>query len=250
MADHFTILHPLVANEDLREMIMAVAVGSALIAMSAVAARSIRTKQGLESKIVPEKRFSLFNFFDLFIEAFVKYHDSVLGEERRRFIPITGGIFIFIFMMNLVGLIPGFPSGTTTVWVNVAMALVVFVYFNYQGMKTQGVVNYLKHFCGPMEGAIGLILAPLLFLLEGIISNFLRIATLNLRLYWNVSADHMVLGTFTELIPYGIPVIFYGLGVFVSFMQAFVFTTLTMVYILLATQHAHSEHGHEESHAH
>jgi F-type H+-transporting ATPase subunit a len=138
--------------------------------------------------------------------------------------------------MNLIGLIPGMVSPTTTVSVNVAIALIVFLSFNYYGIREQGLVNYLKHFAGPVWW-----LAPLLFPLE-ILSAVLRVLTLNLRLYWNITADHIVLGVFTELTKYVVPVIFYGLGTFVCFMQAFVFTTLTMVYIFLAVDHGAEEH--------
>jgi F-type H+-transporting ATPase subunit a len=86
-------------------------------------------------------------------------------------------------------------------------------------------------------------LAFLIFPLE-ILGTFLRILTLNLRLYWNISADHIVLGLFTDLVPVVVPVIFLALGTFVCFMQAFVPTILTMIYILLATQHEEGEEHH------
>jgi F-type H+-transporting ATPase subunit a len=83
-------------------------------------------------------------------------------------------------------------------------------------------------------------MAPFMFVLE-IFSISLRILTLNLRLYWNIKADHVVVSTFTDLLGHGLPAGFYVMGTFVSFMQAFVFTTLTMVYILLASQHDEEE---------
>ena len=148
--------------------------------------------------------------------------------------PFTASLFLFLLAANLLGLVPGMPAITTTVWVNVGMALVVFLYFNYLGIKEHGLLSYLKHFCGPVW-----LLAWFIFPLE-IFSTCLRVLTLNLRLYWNINADHEVLNIFTNLIgPFAAP--FYVMGVFVCFMQAFIFTTLTMVYILLATQH---EEGH------
>ena len=80
-----------------------------------------------------------------------------------------------------------------------------------------------------------------MFVIE-ILSVSMRVLTLNLRLYWNMTADHTVLSIFTDLTKFIVPVVFYGLGTFVCFMQAFVFSTLTMVYILLATQHEEEEH--------
>ena len=80
-------------------------------------------------------------------------------------------------------------------------------------------------------------LALLIFSIE-ILSTGLRIVTLNLRLYWNISADHIMLGTFSEMAPQVLPVVLYGLGTFIAFIQAFVFTLLSMIYIMLAVQHS------------
>jgi F-type H+-transporting ATPase subunit a len=241
----YTYLNHLVPDADIQKALVASAIGIGLIyfgrsaaskitsmALSAAAPQSMPTS----SIVIPEKRISLFGAFDFFVEAFAKYQDSVLGRDGRKYLPFTATIFLFIFLCNLIGLVPGMPSPTTTVWVNLAMALVVFFYFNYLGVKENGVVGYLKHFCGPIA-----VLAPLMFVIE-ILSVSLRVLTLNLRLYWNITADHIVVGIFTDLTKVGIPVVFYALGTFVCFMQAFVFTTLTMVYILLATQHEEGEH--------
>lgn len=197
---------------------------------------SARIAAGAQNHIVPESKLSLFGFFDVLVEGFVKFHDSILGKENRQYVPLVGSVFVFILFANLMGLVPGVSAITTTVWINVAIALVVFFYFNYQGMRANGVIGYLKHFCGPLWAIAWLILPIEIF------STCLRVLTLNLRLYWNITADHVVLATFTEMTKIGIPVIFYAFGTFVCFIQAFVFTLLTMVYILLATQH--EEEGH------
>ena len=107
-------------------------------------------------------------------------------------------------------------------------------------MKEQGVINYLKHFDGPMW-----YLAFLIFPIE-IISNLIRPLSLALRLRSNMVGDHIVLSVFSDLAPIGIPIIFLLLGILVSIIQAYVFTVLTMVYIQMAV--AHSDH--DESHAH
>ena len=93
----------------------------------------------------------------------------------------------------------------------------------------------MKHFAGPVWWLAWFILPLELF------GTVLRILTLNLRLYWNITADHVVLGIMSELVPFVVPVIFYALGTFVCFMQAFVPTVLTMIYIMLATQHEEGE---------
>lgn len=193
-------------------------------------------KDGIQPYIIPSKRPSLFGIIDFFMETFVSYHDSVAGKQNRKYVPFTASIFFFILALNVLSLIPGMPAATTTVWLNVAMAIVVFVYFNVEGIKEHGFVNYIKHFLGPLWW-----MAPMMLLIETV-SLFMRILTLNLRLYWNINADHIVLGIFTDMLPTGWAAPFYVLGFFVSFMQAFVFATLTMVYIVLATQHDEGAH--------
>jgi F-type H+-transporting ATPase subunit a len=243
---HFTWLHSLpetlgipgtIAGES-EKLIVGIGIGALLIALGGMAASRIhktKTDEIADEVIVPHRNLSLFGFFDLAVEGFVKFHDSILGVENRHHVPFVAAVFFFVLFSNLLGLIPGFAAVTTTVWINVAIALVVFAYFNLMGIRAHGTGGYIKHFCGPVWW-----LAVLIFPLE-IFSTLLRILTLNLRLYWNITADHIVLDTFTQLTKVLIPVLFYAFGTFVCFMQATVFAILTMVYILLATQH---EEGH------
>jgi len=204
-----------------------------LIWVGRVFSRRLLAARDPKALFVPDSRPSLTGIVDLFLEIFVKYQDSIMGREGRVFLPFTGTVFFLLLGSNLISLIPGVAAATTTVWVNVGVAIVVFIYFNSLGVRAHGLGGYLKHFCGPMI-AIAVILFPV-----EIISTLLRMLTLNLRLYWNITADHLVLGIFTGLIPYfplpGIP--FYALGTFVALVQALIFTTLTMVYISLAVQH-------------
>jgi F-type H+-transporting ATPase subunit a len=113
-----------------------------------------------------------------------------------------------------------------------AIGVFAFFYYNYAGLKANG-LSYLKHFLGPV-----LWLAPLMVVIE-IASHVFRPLSLGLRLRGNIFADHIVAGAFSGLVPYLVPVIFYGLGVFVAFVQAFVFCLMTMVYISLSTAHDH-----------
>ncbi len=233
---------------DLQKVIAAGAIALLLIIVGKLLTARMKSKKDLEALVVPDKKPSMFGFVDLLVENFIEFHDSILGKERRKYVPFNASLFFFIFLINLLGVIPGMPAATTTVWINVGMALVVFIYFNVEGVRELGLANYLKHFAGGdailgLYWGLVLLLAPLLFTLE-IISTCLRVLTLNLRLYWNITADHEVLGIFADLLrsTYIGAVPFYGLAFFVSFMQAFVFTILTMIYILLATQH--EEEGH------
>ena len=130
---------------------------------------------------------------------------------------------------------------------NLGLAAVVFILYNFWGVKEVGIKAYLKHLWGPV-----LWLGPFLFPIE-VISHLIRPLSLSIRLFGNMTGDHMVLGVFSSLTQgtpaFFVPLVFLFLGTIVSFMQAFVFTLLTMIYIRLAVthdEHGHDEHGHNE----
>jgi len=216
-----------------------------------LAGRSLSDATKEEASIVPDSKFRLFDFFDCFLEGFIKFQDSILGKENRKYTGLCFSVFTFVFSANILGLVPyldAYPA-TTTVVVNLGIILVVFFAFNYYSIKEHGLFGFFQHFFVDPKSLCNLsslktiplfFIGLVIFFIE-IISMLLRVLTLNLRLYWNITADHMVLNSFVELTKWVIPVIFYGLGVFVSFMQAFIFTILTMVYILLAVQHAEED---------
>jgi F-type H+-transporting ATPase subunit a len=225
-------------DENTQKFVTALAIGSALLFLGAQSANILarrRRSLGVEQGVVPEKKITISGLFDFFAETFVAFQDSVLGKENRKFLPLTATVFLYVFVLNIIGLIPGMPAATTTVWTTVPVALLIFISFNYYGIKEHGLVNYMKHFAGPVWWLAWFILPLELF------GTVLRILTLNLRLYWNITADHVVLGIMSDLVPFIVPIIFYALGTFVCFMQAFVPTVLTMIYIMLATQHEEGE---------
>jgi F-type H+-transporting ATPase subunit a len=241
MEGHYTYFNAIdIHDGDVQKAATAALVGALLVLIGWRSAKSLaarRAKLGLQEGVIPEQTISTSGFFDFFIETLASFQDSILGKQNRKYLPLTATVFLYSFACNLIGLIPGVPAATTTVWITVPVALLIFVSFNFYGIKENGLVGYFKHFAGPVWW-----LAWFIFPLE-IFGALLRILTLNLRLYWNISADHMVLGIFTELTPWLLPVLFYALGTFVCFMQAFVPTVLGMIYILLATQHEEGEHA-------
>lgn len=212
----------------------AILVGLLLVLFTWVArVQLVRVMQVEDGGLVPEAKLTYRNFFDILAEALYKWTASVLGEhEAARYLPIIGSLFLFIFASNILGLIPGFLPPTENLNTTTAIGLFVFVYYNYVGLKANG-LSYLKHFLGPVWW-----LAPLMLVIE-LASHLFRPLTLGLRLRGNIMGDHLVLSVFSDLVPYLLPVVFYGLGVFVAFIQAFVFCLLTMVYISLATAHDH-----------
>lgn len=183
--------------------------------------------------LIPDEKLTYKNFFEIVAESLYKLTESVIGHhDTPVYYPVIGALFVFIFASNLAGLIPGLTPPTDNLNTTLALGLFVFVYYNYAGFKTHG-IGYLKQFLGPV-----LWLAPLMLIIE-LASHLFRPLSLALRLRGNILGDHIVLGVFSGLVPYLLPVIFYGLGVFVAFMQAFVFCLMTMVYISLSTSHDH-----------
>lgn len=181
--------------------------------------------------LIPDSRLTLKNLMELITVFLVRLGDNVMGHHNRKYLPFIGTVFIYLLCMNLLGLIPGLSMPTDSITINLGIALSVFVLYNFWGIREVGVVNYLKHLWGPIWW-----IGPLLFPVE-LISHVVRPLSLSLRLYGNMTGDHMVLSIFTDLTKFLVPVVFYGLGTFVCFMQAFVFTLLTMVYIRFAVAH-------------
>lgn len=157
--------------------------------------------------------------------------EQIIGHDQAKFQAFVTVIFLFILGLNLVGLLPGIKSPTETPAIPLGIALPTFLYYNFYGFRYQGVVGYLKHFAGPMW-----LLAPLLFPIE-IVSHVARVMSLTIRLYANMFAGSLVTLVFFSLIPIGIPVIFLGLHLAVSVIQAFIFMLLAMIYLSQAATH-------------
>jgi F-type H+-transporting ATPase subunit a len=192
-----------------------------------------RVMKGADGGLVPEPKLTYRNFFEIIAEGLYNLVENVIGHhDAPIYFPVIGSLFVFIFTSNLIGLIPGFRPPTDDLNTTLALGIFVFIYYNIAGFRAHGTA-YLKHFLGPV-----LWLAPLMVVIE-IASHVFRPLSLALRLRGNIMGDHIVLGVFSGLVPYLLPVIFYGLGVFVAFIQAFVFCLMTMVYISLSTSHDH-----------
>jgi F-type H+-transporting ATPase subunit a len=209
-------------------------VGITLILTSWVARLQLKTAmQRPDGGIVPDRTLTYRNFFEIVAEKLYGLTESVIGHhDAPTFFPVIGSLFVFIFTSNILGLVPGLGASTDNINTTLALGIFVFIYYNYAGFKANG-VGYLKHFLGPM-----LALAPLMLVIE-LASHVFRPLSLALRLRGNIMGDHVVLGIFSDLVPYLLPVIFYGLGAFVAFIQAFVFCLMTMVYISMSTSHDH-----------
>lgn len=190
--------------------------------------------------IIPDKGISLRNISELYGEFIYSQCKAVIGEkEADKYFGFVSTIFLIILVSNLIGLIPGFLPPTEYLNTTLALGIFSFIYYNVVGARELGTVNYLKHFAGPLW-----YMAILIFPIE-IISNFIRPVSLALRLRGNMYGDHLVLVQFSDLVPLIVPIAAMVLGLLVCFIQAYVFTVLSMVYISLATaHHDHEEHAH------
>jgi F-type H+-transporting ATPase subunit a len=180
-----------------------------------------------------EKPAAAQHFAELIHEFIGGQAESIIGPGYGRFQAYVTCIFLFVLTCNLIGLIPGIHSPTQVLVVPLGLAAATFIYYNYHGIREQGPIGYVKHFLGPVWW-----LAPLLFPIE-VISNLARMMSLSVRLWANMFAGDLVTLVFFSLIPFGIPVIFLGLHLGVSVVQAFVFTMLAMIYLGQATAHEH-----------
>jgi len=193
-----------------------------------------KVNRAADAGLVPPPQFGMRNLFEMLSDTIYNLMVSVMGEkEARRYLPLVGTLFLFILFSNLLSLIPGFIPPTDTLKTNLALAGLVFLLTHIFGVRAHG-IKYFKHFLGPF-----LPLAPLMLPIE-IISHIARPVSLSMRLLGNISADHAVVLAFFGVIPFLVPVPFLVMGVFVSVVQAVVFSLLTTVYISTAV--AHEEH--------
>lgn len=169
---------------------------------------------------------------EVVIEGLVGMLEENMGKEGRKYLPLIGTLACFIFVSNLLGMIPAFSAATGNFNTTVACALIVFVYYNFEGFREHG-IGYLKHFAGPMP-----LIAPLMFPIE-IISHLARPFSLAIRLFGNISGEHAVAGAFYSMVAILLPVPLMAFGLFAAFLQTFVFVLLTIIYIAGSIAHDH-----------
>lgn len=189
----------------------------------------------------PSKRQQL---LEIVVQQIRDLLDQVIGPYGRRYLPVIGAFATFILIGNLMGLIPGLGAATGSINVTGALGITSFLYYMSMGFRQQG-LRYLKHFTGGLTGAM-LPIGILIFFVE-LISNSVRPVTLSLRLFVNIYADHQIGQTFLQMTPWLVPIFTIVLGVFVSFVQTFIFIMLSMVYLSETVPHEEhdvEEHGH------
>jgi len=159
--------------------------------------------------------------------------DDVIGHGGGRYVALIGTLGLFVLICNLLGMIPSFDTATSAIYVTLGCAVVAFLYYNYHGFRQHGFLGYLKHLSGPLWWLAFLILPV------EIVSNTLRLLSLSVRLWANMMVGELIEHVFTTLVPVLLPAVFVALHVFVSFLQAYIFMILPVVYISLAVSEEH-----------
>lgn len=162
---------------------------------------------------------------------FVGVLEDNIGPKGRKFLPLLGGLFVFIWIGNMMGQIPGLGAPTSNINVPFACAITLWLYYHVEGVRAQGVFKYIKHFA-VMPG-VPILMSPLIFVIE-IISHLSRVLSLTLRLFGNIFGEHLVVLIIASIIPFLMPLPIQFLGLVVGTLQAFIFLILGAIYLSAA----------------
>ena len=203
-----------------------------------------------KNSIVPG---SLRNFVESVVEFLEAFVTGILGENGRKHVPYLGTLFLYILLMNWSGLLPTFKSPTSAWSTTLALALTTMVYVQWTGIREQGIGHYLLHLAGNPKGIFGLLVLPLMLVLNIILEYGAVPFSLSLRLFANISSEDRLLLNFSQLaltskfLAFPFQIFANILAIIFSTVQAFVFMLLSTVYIALVMPH--EEHHHEAAHA-
>jgi F-type H+-transporting ATPase subunit a len=195
-----------------------------------------------------EKPGSVQNFLELLVDGIRSLVVDVIGHDAdKKYLWMVGALGVFIGISNLFGMLFFLTPPTAAFSTTLALAVVSFFYFNWQGIREQGFLRYLRHFAGPSlveeHASLTVKIATfpvvfafgLLFFVIEWIGNFARVLSLSVRLFMNIFGEHTVTGFFAGIAPILVPWPLMVLGLFTAFLQAFIFVILTAVYIALVT---------------
>ena len=195
-------------------------------------------------QLIPGK---LQNLVEMLLEALSNLFESVMGKEARKYTPFLGTLFIYIWFMNLAGLIPFFKSSTSSINTTAALAITVFLYVQYTGIKRLGPWGYIHHLLGSPNDAITWVMAPINLPIH-LIGELAKPFSLALRLFGNITGEDILIGAFVSLgimfmglfgspvgFPFQIPFIL--LALLTSTIQALVFTMLSTIYFFMMLPH-------------
>ena len=217
-----------------------------LVVVLAGVVRAAFTKRGKDGElsmdaIAPDETLTLRTFFEAFLSYFYGMAAEIMGKKNaKRYFPLIGGAALFIFFSNVVSLVPGLNPPTSSLNITLGCALVVFIAFNFYGLKENG-LDYIKHLAGwgVFKNPIASVALAVLMLPIELISTCVRPVTLSIRLMLNIAVDHLIGAIFLGLVALFVPVPLSFLALIVILVQTLVFCLLSSIYIGLATEKAH-----------
>lgn len=186
----------------------------------------VRLTLQVEKPSVPQQ------FAEMVEEFVTNQTEPIIGHKYKVYLPFITAVLLFILVNNLLGLVPDVDTPTSNYEVPLGMAILTFLYYHWQGLK-ENKLGYVKQFLGPVWW-----IAWLMLPIE-LISHLARILSLTVRLFANMFASDLLILIFFALFPIALPVIFIGLHLGVSLIQAYVFMLLAAIYVGNAVAHEH-----------
>ncbi len=166
------------------------------------------------------------NVMEAYLEGVIGMGKDVIGESyAKKYLPLVATLGLFIFFANIMEIIPGFEPPSGNINFTLTLALIVFIFYNFEGIRKNGLKEYLAHFAGPVK-----ILSPLMFPIE-VVSHFSRVISLSFRLFGNIKGDDLFVWVLLMLAPWIVPLPGFALMTFSAFLQTFIFMILTYVYL-------------------
>ncbi len=178
------------------------------------------------------------NVTEAYLGGVISMGRDVIGEDlAKKYLPLIATIGLVVFVANMIGIIPGFESPTSNINFTLALALIVFIYYNYQGIKKSGPLKYIQSFVhlGDMNPIAKTLMSIFMYPIE-IVSHISRIISLSFRLFGNIKGDDLFLAVMLMLAPFIAPLAPFALLTFSGVLQAFIFMILTYVYLAGAVQ--------------
>ncbi len=210
------------------------------IIFSVIALAVILLTAYLASRVINLIPSRLQGAVELFVSGVDDFVCGIIGPRGRRYTPFIGTLFVYILFMNLLGLVPFMKSPTTSWSITLALALIVFSYVQYAGIRELGFLGYIDHLLGKPRGLMAFsVVMPLMMLFLHVVSELVRPISLSLRLRSNIWGDDMLLSLMTGFGIKGIPLVLFNsaLSILASVVQATVFCLLTTIYFALVLSH-------------
>jgi F-type H+-transporting ATPase subunit a len=200
------------------------------------------------------------NAIEWVVESMEDVVGGMLGKHTHRYFPFIMAIFFYILTMNMIGIIPGFKSSTSTLDVTLALALITFLFVQVSGIRNLGILGYLDHLAGSPRDIVGFAMLPVMIPVH-ILGELVKPVSLSCRLFGNIFGEDTLIVVFVGVaalclkasltalaVPpmLGITALFMLLQTLTSIVQALIFSLLTTVYLYMMLPHEAHDHGHAE----